>query len=179
MRKRTFFLKLLVILAACTPCSFSQAADVVLPGNTPARVCFSPGGGCTQAIVRLISSARSEILVQAFSFSSPALTDALLQAHERGVKVAVILDKSERMEGLTPGAILSNAGIPVYLDGKHAIANNRVIVIDRQILLTGSFNYNSASEEMNAENLLILTSKDLAALYRDNWQKHREHCEPY
>jgi phosphatidylserine/phosphatidylglycerophosphate/cardiolipin synthase-like enzyme len=179
MRKETIFLKFLFILAICTPSGLLQAFDVMLPGNTPAQVYFSPNGRCTDAILKMISSAQSEILVQAFSFSSPAMTDALLQAHGRGVKVALILDKSERMEGLTPAAILSNAGIPVYLDGKHALANNRVIIIDHRTVMTGSFNFNKASEEMNAENLLMLESKELSTLYRDNWLQHRRHSEPY
>ena len=103
---------------------------------------------------------------------------ALLRAHERGVKVALIADKSERTEGLTPIAILANAGIPVYLDGKHAVANNRAVIADQQVVITGSFNFNQASEEMNAENLLILDSKELAAEYRKNWDRHRQHSEP-
>jgi len=179
MRKGIIFLRLLFILTVCTPCSLLQAFDVVIPGNTPAQVYFSPNGRCMEAILKMISSAQSEILIQALSFSSPAMTDALLQAHGRGVNVALILDKSERMEGLTPAAILSNAGIPVYLDGKHAIANNRVILIDRRTVITGSFNFNKASEEMNAENLLMLDSKELSMPYRDNWLHHRQHSEPH
>lgn len=179
MRKGIVFLRFLFILTICTPCSFLQAFDVMIPGNTPAQVYFSPNGNCTEAILKMMFSAQSEILVQAFSFSSPAMTDALLKAQGRGVKVALILDKSERMEGLTPAAVLSNAGIPVYLDGKHAIANNRVIVIDHLTIITGSFNFNKASEEMNAENLLILDSKAISTLYRDNWLHHRQHSERY
>jgi phosphatidylserine/phosphatidylglycerophosphate/cardiolipin synthase-like enzyme len=179
MRKRTIFLKFLFIMIACTPCSPARASDVILPGNTTAQVYFSPKGGCTDAVLKMMAAAQSEILVQAFSFGSPALTDALLQAHSRGVKVALILDSSERMEGLTPAVILSNAGIPVYLDGKHALANNRVIIFDRRTVMTGSFNFNKASEEMNAENLLVLESKGVSALYRDNWMLHRQHSEPY
>jgi len=179
MRKRAVFLQFIAILAVCAPCSLSQAFDILLQRNTPAQVYFSPNGGSMQAVVGAFSTARSEILVQAFSFSSPVLTDALLQAHRRGVKVTLILDKSERMEGLTPAVILSNAGIPVYLDGKHALANNRVIIIDQHILLTGSFNFSKASEEMNAENLLMLKSRELSTVYRDNWLKHRQHSEPY
>ena len=179
MRKGTIFLRLLFILTVCTPCGPLHAVDVMIPGSTPVQVYFSPNGNCTEAILKMISSAQSEILVQAFSFSSPAMTDALLQAHGRGVKVALILDKSERMEGLTPAAILSSAGIPVYLDGKHAIANNRVILIDRRTVITGSFNFNKASEEMNAENLLMLNSKELSTPYRENWLHHRQHSEPY
>jgi phosphatidylserine/phosphatidylglycerophosphate/cardiolipin synthase-like enzyme len=155
------------------------AAEAVLGKDTPVQVYFSPRGGAIDAIVRAVAGARSEILVQAHTLLSPAVTRSLLGARERGVKVAVILDRSERQEGLTPAVQLANAGIPVYLDGKHAVANDRVIVIDGRTVVTGSLNFTTASEEMNGENLLIVHSPELAALYAENWRRHREHAEPY
>jgi phosphatidylserine/phosphatidylglycerophosphate/cardiolipin synthase-like enzyme len=44
---------------------------------------------------------------------------------------------------------------------------------------TESFNLTKAAEEKNAENLLILRNKDLAKIYIDNWEKHKEHSEEY
>ena len=179
MRKQTLQINLLILLTVCIPCNPSQAFDIVLQNNTPVQLYFSPKGGCTEGILKKIAQARSEILLQAYSFTSVPIYQALLQAHERGVKIAIIADKSERAEGLTPATILANAGIPVYLDGKHAIANNRVIIIDQRTVITGSFNFNKASEEMNAENLLILESKELSEAYRKNWLQHRQHSEPH
>ena len=56
---------------------------------------------------------------------------------------------------------LANSGIPTYIDDKHAIAHNKIMVIDRQTIITGSFNFTKAAEEKNAENLLILKSSEL------------------
>ena len=75
----------------------SHATDLTL-NNTPAQVCFSPKGGCTEAIVSQIDKAKTEILVQAYSFTSAPIAKALLNAHKRGIKVEVILDKSQRRE---------------------------------------------------------------------------------
>ena len=52
-------------------------------------------------------------------------------------------------------------------------------MIDRETVITGSFNFTKAAEEKNAENLLILKSKDLARVYISNWEEHKEHSEPY
>jgi phosphatidylserine/phosphatidylglycerophosphate/cardiolipin synthase-like enzyme len=155
----------------------SHALDVLLESGVPAQVYFSPDGGSTDAVIRAIAGAKSEILIQAYSLRSPIIAQALIHARKSGIKVEIIIDKSERQEGLTPPTLMAIAGIPVYLDGKHAIANNRVFIIDNQTVITGSFNFNSASEELNAENLLILKSKALAALYRNNWLNHRKHGE--
>jgi phosphatidylserine/phosphatidylglycerophosphate/cardiolipin synthase-like enzyme len=69
--------------------------------------------------------------------------------------------------------------IPTYIDDKHAIAHNKVMIIDRGVVITGSFNFTKAAEEKNAENLLILKNKELAKVYMGNWYKHREHSENY
>ena len=60
------------------------------PSNPPVQVYFSPNGGCTDAIVKEIDNAKSEILVQAYSFTSTAIAKALLNAHKRGVKVEAV-----------------------------------------------------------------------------------------
>jgi phosphatidylserine/phosphatidylglycerophosphate/cardiolipin synthase-like enzyme len=69
--------------------------------------------------------------------------------------------------------------VPVSIDAKHKIAHNKVMIIDSETVITGSFNFTKLAEEGNAENLLVIRSKDLAAKYIDNWNKHAEHSEPY
>jgi phosphatidylserine/phosphatidylglycerophosphate/cardiolipin synthase-like enzyme len=156
----------------------SHATDLTL-NNAPVQVCFSPKGGCTEAIVSQIDKAKSEILVQAYSFTSAPIAKALVDAFKRGVKVEAILDKSQKRERYTSATFVSNAGIPTYIDSKHAIAHNKIMIIDKETVITGSFNFTKAAEEKNAENLLIIKAKDLAKLYIDNWYKHKEHSEPY
>ena len=179
MIRRITIISVFLIGGLLLPCGAVRAYDLTITGNASAQVFFSPHGGATQAILDIITKSRSEILIQAYSFRSPALAEALIAAKKRGVQVELVMDKSERQEGLTPPTLMSNAGIPVYLDGSHAMANNRVMVVDKKIIITGSFNFNTASEQMNAENLLILHSRELAALYRTNWLDHRKHAEPF
>ena len=143
------------------------------------NVCFSPNGNCTSAIVEQIDSAKSEILIQAYSFTSAPIAKALLNAHKRGIKVQAILDKSNRTKKYSSATFLSNNNIPVFIDAMHAIAHNKIMIIDKEIVITGSFNFTKAAETKNAENVLILKSKELANTYIDNWMKHKEHSEGY
>ena len=172
--------KRIMITVLCLIFLFSVAngAELTL-NNTPTQVCFSPKGGCTESIVNQIKAAKSEILVQAYSFTSASIAKALTDAFKRGVRVETILDKSQRRERYTSATFISNAGIPTYIDSKHAIAHNKIMIIDKETVITGSFNFTKAAEEKNAENLLIIKEKDLAKLYIDNWYKHKEHSEPY
>jgi phosphatidylserine/phosphatidylglycerophosphate/cardiolipin synthase-like enzyme len=102
-----------------------------------------------------------------------------VSAHKRGVREEVILDQSQETQKYSSATFLANQGIPTYIDAKHAIARNKVMVVDQRIVITGSFNFTRATEEKNAENLLVIQSQELAKAYRDNWQRHKEHSGPY
>jgi phosphatidylserine/phosphatidylglycerophosphate/cardiolipin synthase-like enzyme len=151
-----------------------------IPSTGTIDVFFSPNGGATEAIVHEINSAKLEILVQAYSFTSKPIAKALLDAKKRSISIIVVLDKSQRKERYTEATFLFNAGIPVFIDNKHAIAHNKIIIIDRQTLITGSFNFTRAAEEKNAENLLVIKgNKPLVDRYIRNFEDHRQHSEPY
>ena len=153
----------------------ARAIEVDIGRVPPVEVYFSPRNGATAAIVREIDRARSEIRVQAYSFTSAPIAQALLDAHKRGIRVEVILDKSQRTGKYSSSTFLMNARIPTYIDAEHAIAHNKIILIDRSVVITGSFNFTRAAEEKNAENLLIIRSAELAKPYLDNWLYHRNH----
>lgn len=170
--------RLLITFCLLLACSGAYAYDLTLK-DTPVSVYFSPRGSAQQAIVDAIGQAKESIYVQAYSFTSAPIAKALVDAARRGVKVEAILDKSQRKETYTGATFLKNEGIPVWIDAAHAIAHNKVMVIDGATVLTGSFNFTKAAEEKNAENLLILRDVGLAKLYMENWQKHREHSEGY
>jgi phosphatidylserine/phosphatidylglycerophosphate/cardiolipin synthase-like enzyme len=153
--------------------------DLTLLKDTPVNVYFSPKGGCTDAIINEIEQAKKEILVQAYSFTSAPIAKAIVNAHKKGIEVQVILDKSQRSKKYTSATFLMNAGIPTYIDYQHAIAHNKIMIIDMTKVITGSFNFTKAAEEKNAENLLIIESKELAKIYIRNWKNHFDHAEKY
>lgn len=178
MKMKKILLITITVLFLTVP-SLLVADETLTLNNTPTRVCFSPKGNCTQSIVREIDNARSEILIQAYSFTSDKIAKAMVNAHKRGVRVKIILDKSNRTVKYSAGDFTAHMGVTTYYDTRHAIAHNKVMIIDRETVITGSFNFTKAAEERNAENLLIMKNMDLAKIYIENWEKHREHSEPY
>jgi phosphatidylserine/phosphatidylglycerophosphate/cardiolipin synthase-like enzyme len=143
------------------------------------QVYFSPKGGCTEAVVDALSKARSTVLVQAYSFTSQPIAKALVDAHRRGVKLQVILDKNNQTDKYSAATFTQNYGIPTFIDARHSIAHNKIIIIDARTVLTGSFNFTMQAEESNAENLLIIDDPTLAAKYMTNWNVHFAHSKPY
>src|SRR6516164_1637689 len=138
----------------------------------------SPKGGCTEAVVRELKSARRQILVQAYSFTSKPIADALVEARTRGVDVEIILDKSNQQETYTELAHLIDAGMAPHIDAQHAIAHNKIMIVDRRTLITGSFNFTHHAESENAENLLIIKGNpDLLKSYYASFQTHKAHSQ--
>lgn len=175
-RPRLFFRLFLPLLYACaSPVSPASAgplvADVV-------QVYFSPNGGATEAVVNELGNAKTEVLLQAYFFTSAPIAEALMDAHKRGVKVTVVLDRSQRSERDIPATFVAKAGIPTYIDAKHPVANNNIMVIDQAVVITGSFNFTKAAEEKNAENLLVIKGNpELVKRYLANFKEHLEHSE--
>lgn len=165
----------------------SNTASYQPSGSVPANygggdiAClFSPRGGCTEAVVNEIRRARQQIFVQAYSFTSQPISGALVEAHQRGVQVFIVLDKSQRTEQYSGADFVANAGIPTLIDAAHAIAHNKIMLIDGQTIITGSFNFTKNAEENNAENLLIIRGRpDLYYAYEMNFRHHYEHSQPY
>jgi phosphatidylserine/phosphatidylglycerophosphate/cardiolipin synthase-like enzyme len=91
----------------------------------------------------------------------------------------MLLPNSQRTEKYSSADFLANQGVPVVIDVNHAIAHNKVIVIDGETVVTGSFNFTKAAQEKNAENLLIIRDSTLAAQYAQNWETHRQHSQAY
>jgi phosphatidylserine/phosphatidylglycerophosphate/cardiolipin synthase-like enzyme len=157
--------------------SYAYPTDMIL-NDTPVKVLFSPGGGCTKAIVEEINNAKTEILVQAYRFTSHPIAEALVEAHKRGVAVKVIIDEHNCTSQGAQATFLANQKILVYDDTGQPMAHNKVIIIDETTVITGSMNFTRQAEK-NAENLLIIRSKELAKLYSDNWSWHGQDSEEF
>lgn len=143
------------------------------------HACFVPeyhgGPTCTDQIVAALAGAQKSILVQAYGFTSAPIAKALVDAHKRGVEVRVILDKSNRTQQYSSATFLQNMGIPPVIDAQHAIAHNKVMVIDGHEVVTGSFNFTKAAEAKNGENVVFIDDDALAKAYAQNWQDHAAH----
>ncbi len=181
-----------VALAACV-IGVSFSADARSAATAPSAqvqkfasgasysLCFVPDGPrCEDLIVSAIHGTQKSLLIQAYSFTSAPIAEAVRDAHKRGVDVRVIVDQSQVSEKYTSAKFLSNAGIPVVIDTKPAIAHNKVMIFDQTSVFTGSFNFTKSAQARNAENGIII-SGDAAIVraYTDNWQTREKQSTPY
>ncbi|MEJ2629621.1 MAG: phospholipase D family protein [Acidihalobacter sp.] len=174
MLRRAFALSVVVALSLGTALADSSSR----PGETTtslngatATVAFSPEGQGQALIVHAIDEANRSVLVQAYGFTNKSILRALVQAHKRGVNVKIILDKSNKSRRYSGATYVYNAGIPVWIGYRPAIAHNKVMIIDGKNIITGSFNFTKSAQTRNAENvLLIQNAPELAIAYMSDWE---------
>ncbi|MBI5448374.1 MAG: phospholipase D family protein [Gammaproteobacteria bacterium] len=150
---------------------FSTAFADEFESDAKFRVCFTPGEDCTQQIVNAIQASVSDVWVQAYSFTSRPIENALLEAKNRGVNVQVVLDKSVLGNQKNAAELFARHHIPVWIDEKPGIAHNKVMIIDQTKTITGSFNFTRAAQARNAENVLMIDDAGLAKKYLKNWYR--------
>lgn len=162
---------LAVVILGCSPPTKEKENTI--------EVNFSPNGGVTDAIVREINMATKEVLVQAYSCTSIPIGDAIMSAYDRGVKVEVIMDP----ENLgNPNSLIKpffNKGISIFIDNKHNIAHNKIMIIDHYTVITGSFNFSKGAEHSNSENNLIIKNSQITNRYIVNYTSHKQHSYNY
>ena len=174
------FLLSFLCLAGCQQAPAQVTNDQSAQSLPPIGVYFSPKGGCTEAVVKELERAKATRprpgLQLHVACPSPRPWSMPTSEASRSKSSST---RARRSEKYSSADFVVNAGIPMQIDAKHAIAHNKVMVIDGQTVITGSFNFTKAAEENNAENLLVIRSPELAAKYAANWKVHADHSDPY
>jgi phospholipase D len=138
------------------------------------NVCFTPPSGCGSLIAQQIADAKDSIYMQAYSLTSTPIIHQLVEAHKRGVRVQILLDRSNLDDRNSGMGELSRAGISIGIDKVSGIAHNKVIILDKQKIVTGSFNFSKAADYRNAENVVLINDKELAKHYLKNWENRKD-----
>ena len=157
-----------------------------MPAAGTVEVAFSPNEGSEALVIKVIDSAKSELRVLSYSFTSAPVTAALLRAKKRGVDVRLVADQknnvSEDRSGKARAALsaLVNAGADVRVISVYPIHHYKVIVADRQTVELGSFNYSDAAAHKNSENVLVnWGNAKLAQAYLQHFERNYRQASEY
>lgn len=153
----------------------ASVADTPYPqlsiNGTPLQVYFSPDDGAAAHLVDTLQSAEESIYFLTFSLTSDPISQALLDAHRRGLDVAGVIEKGQSDNAGSDYQGLLDAGIDVRLDTNPANMHHKVMIIDGQVVITGSYNFSRSAEERNDENVLVIENKGLAAAYMQEFDR--------
>ncbi|MCO7223568.1 phospholipase D-like domain-containing protein [Pleionea sp. CnH1-48] len=137
---------------------------------------FSPGQACRRRIVEFCRQARESLNICVFTISDDRITQEILNAHERGIKVAVISDNDKANDRGSDIDYLTQKGVAVCLDSSPHHMHHKFAICDQQWLLNGSFNWTRSASDFNQENITI--SNDLrmitsfSKVFDDLWEKY-------
>lgn len=147
--------------------------------GTALEIYFSPEDMPAARIVQLIQDAKQSIDFMAYSFTSNDIGDAMIEMANAGVTVSGVMDESQ--VGANQGTeydSLMQSGLDVRLDGSQTgLMHHKVIIIDKGIVITGSYNFTASAEEANDENLIIFFNSDIAARYLEEFQRVYEQAQ--
>jgi len=125
-------------------------------------------GGIDDFIVEKIENAHSSIYLAMYDFTNKKIKNALIEAHDRGVKVEIITDDTKIEDEIYLD--LNSSNITIYNDNyKYGLMHNKFLIIDKNILFSGSANFTYYSFYRNYENVVLIENQDIAKAYLDEF----------
>ncbi len=160
-----------MVISLWSLCVGPVAAEMVV------QACFSPAGKCSSLIIREIQQAKKELLVAVYAFTSDDLAAAVVQAKKRGLSVQVVIDRDfDAGNERSKGKFLEAQKVPLRriaaikstaAEKEAGLMHQKFAVVDRNAILTGSYNWTRAADRLNDENLLFFRDAGpLAEEYR-------------
>lgn len=124
-------------------------------------------GGIDLALAAALDRAQTSIDIAAYEFNNPVLTQAVLNARARGVRVRVVTDNEDGLgDANTTLRQLEAARIPIVTDQRSALMHNKFVIIDSTEVWTGSWNYTINDTYRNNNNALVLRSQRAVQNYQ-------------
>ncbi|MFC1648726.1 phospholipase D-like domain-containing protein [Nanoarchaeota archaeon] len=124
---------------------------------------FCPEDSCEEKALEALGSAQYSIHFMTFSFTSDPIGDLLIEKSKaievEGLMESFGLNKYSEYEKLMA------AGIPVKLEQTSAMLHHKVFIVDKKIVITGSYNPTSAGNTKNDENMLIIHDQGIASQF--------------
>lgn len=140
----------------------------------PVQLFFSPKGGGREAVVQTLSRSRRSIRFMTFSLTDKAVGDIILDKSRFGVRVSGIFDRWLAAGQYSLYETFRRAKLDVLKDGNEALMHHKVIIVDNQTVITGSYNFSQNAEANNNEALFIFHDRpDLAAAYNEEFGRIR------
>lgn len=140
-------------------------------GDTEVSIVFASEGDESPVLAEVVKQAKSDIRIMTFVFSDDDLGAAIVEMIGEGVTVQGIFENRNSTADWSELPALHCAGGDMRQDGNRYTLHHKVMIVDDDTVITGSFNYSANALGSNDENVVIIKNKDIAALYIDEWQR--------
>ena len=133
---------------------------------------FFPNPSNEQRVVNMFRTCKKTLDLAIFTFTRDSIAQAILEAHQRGVKIRCIGDDGNSKVKGSDVRLLASIGIPCKTDNNLRFhMHNKMAIIDNSVVITGSFNWTSQAVNKNQDNILFIEDKNIASQYTDYYNK--------
>lgn len=165
--KKLALMILIVMVSFHSPSTFAASAGE----SQVIEVCFSPKENCDEKLIEFISSSQKSLDIAIYSVTLPSIVDAIDQAYTRGVKVRMVVDRTQAAGNKSLVQELINRNIPLKIGRGSGVMHNKFTIVDREVIQTGSYNYTSNATENNAENQIYLQDPKVISSYEAHFEE--------
>jgi phosphatidylserine/phosphatidylglycerophosphate/cardiolipin synthase-like enzyme len=140
---------------------------------------FSPGNSCRDAILSALRQASSSLKICVFTISDDVISKEILYRFKQGIKVKIITDNDKCYDQGSDIEMLANAGIEVMVDKSPNHMHHKFALIDKSILINGSYNWTRSAADHNHENIILSTDPELIKIFDKEFSRLWEQMMPY
>lgn len=152
-----------------------QSGSEASKRTTLAESFFTPGNDCPRRIGSLLDAAKNTAELCVFTITDDRISDKIINAHRRGVKVRIVTDDDKAFDAGSDISRLKTAGLPVRVDRTQYHMHHKFAVFDGEKLLTGSYNWTRSAASNNEENFIITGDgrfiRRFADVFEGLWKK--------
>ena len=129
---------------------------------------FFPNPSNEQRVVNMFRTCKKTLDIAIFTFTRDSIAQAILEAHQRGVKIRCIGDDGNSKVKGSDVRLLASIGIPCKTDNNIRFhMHNKMAIIDNSVVITGSFNWTNQAVNKNQDNILFIEDKNIANQYTE------------
>ena len=127
---------------------------------------FFPNAANEQRVVNMFRTCKKTLDLAIFTFTRDSICQAIVEAHQRGIKIRCIGDDGNSKVRGSDVRLLASLGIPCKTDNNLRFhMHNKMAILDNSVVITGSFNWTNQAVNKNQENILFLEDKNIANQY--------------
>lgn len=130
---------------------------------------FAPEDSVMKKVIGIVSGAQSSVRFLAFSFTDEDLAKQMIALANQGVTIEGVFETRGASTESSMCSYLVKNGASIRTDGNKYTMHHKVIVIDSQVVILGSFNFSNNANKSNDENLLVVYDPNLARDYEEEF----------
>lgn len=121
-------------------------------------------------IIENINKAEIFVDIDMYTFTDKEISQAVIEASERGVKIRIYLDRSQVEAKYSSSRLFVEKGLELRISSNNYIMHNKFAVIDNKIVITGSYNWTASASTRNDENLLVIDDEEIIQRYQKQFK---------